>query len=87
VQVWCLKVSKAGDFVITGSHDRSLRRWQRSTEPFFLEEEKEKRLERAFDANTNPASRRPAVVPGAEMQAVVESAAQPSKVRRAAGIR
>jgi U3 small nucleolar RNA-associated protein 12 len=80
VQVWCLKVSRIGDFLITGSHDRSLRRWRRSTDPFFLEEEKEKRLERAFEANIHPASRRAAVVPGAEMQAAVESAAQPSKV-------
>jgi hypothetical protein len=80
VQVWCLKVSKIGDFLITGSHDRSLRRWRRSTDPFFLEEEKEKRLERAFEANVHPASHRAAVVPGAEVQAAVESAAQPSKV-------
>ena len=26
-EVWCLAVSSLGDFVVTGSHDRSLRRW------------------------------------------------------------
>lgn len=34
-----------------GSHDRSLRRWQRSSEPFFVEEEKEARLESMFEAD------------------------------------
>lgn len=36
-EVWCLAVSSLGDFVITGSHDRSIRRWDRTSEPFFLE--------------------------------------------------
>lgn len=40
-----------GDFVLSGSHDRSIRRWNKSDEVFFLEEEKEKRLERILDAN------------------------------------
>lgn len=35
----------------TGSHDRSLRRWERTSEPFFVEEEKEKRLESLFEAD------------------------------------
>lgn len=51
VQVWCLKVSHAGDFVLSGSHDRSIRRWDKSEDVFFLEEEKEKRLERILDTN------------------------------------
>ncbi|KAE8681984.1 putative phosphatidylinositol-4-phosphate 5-kinase [Hibiscus syriacus] len=48
--VWCLAVSNRGDFVVTGSHDRSIRRWDRTEEPFFIEEEKEKRLEEIFEA-------------------------------------
>ena len=40
-----------GDMVITGAHDRSLRRWERTDEPFFIEEEKEKRLESLFEAD------------------------------------
>lgn len=35
----------------TGSHDRSLRRWQRGSEPFFVEEERERRLEGLFEAD------------------------------------
>ncbi|KAE8661176.1 putative phosphatidylinositol-4-phosphate 5-kinase [Hibiscus syriacus] len=49
--VWCLAVSNRGDFVVTGSHDRSIRRWDRTEEPFFIEEEKEKRLEEIFEAD------------------------------------
>jgi U3 small nucleolar RNA-associated protein 12 len=50
-EIWSLAVSNRGDFVITGSHDRSIRRWDRTEEPFFLEEEKEKRLEDMFEAD------------------------------------
>jgi len=50
-EVWGLAVSSYGDFVMTGSHDRSIRRWERTSEPFFVEEEKEKRLESLFEAD------------------------------------
>ena len=50
-QVWCLAISSGGGFVITGGHDRSLRRWERTEEPFFVEEEREKRLESLFEAD------------------------------------
>ncbi|KAI5079782.1 hypothetical protein GOP47_0005261 [Adiantum capillus-veneris] len=49
-EVWCLAISSLGDFLVTGSHDRSIRRWDRTEEPFFIEEEREKRLEALFDA-------------------------------------
>ncbi|XP_057721128.1 uncharacterized protein LOC130935409 [Arachis stenosperma] len=49
--VWCLAISNRGDFVVTGSHDRSIRRWDRTEEQFFIEEEKEKRLEEMFEAD------------------------------------
>jgi len=48
-EVWTLAVSSLGDFVISGSHDRSLRRWEKTEEAFFVEEEKEKRLESLFE--------------------------------------
>ncbi|KAM3325172.1 WD repeat-containing protein 3-like [Capsicum chacoense] len=54
-EVWCLAMSSHGDFIVTGSHDRSLRRWDRTEEPFFIEEEKEKRLEEMFESNINNA--------------------------------
>lgn len=50
-EVWCLSISNRGDFLVTGSHDRSIRRWDRTEEPFFVEEEKEKRLEEMFDTD------------------------------------
>ena len=49
-EIWTLAVSGAGDFCVTGSHDTSIRRWDRTEEAFFLEEEKEKRLETMFDS-------------------------------------
>lgn len=36
-EVWCLAVSPHGDYFVTGSHDRSIRRWERTEEPFFIE--------------------------------------------------
>ena len=36
-EVWCLAISNRGDFIVTGSHDRSIRRWDRTEEPFFIE--------------------------------------------------
>ncbi|QDZ24949.1 WD40 repeat domain-containing protein [Chloropicon primus] len=49
-EIWSLAVSSGGEFCITGSHDTSIRRWDRTEEAFFLEEEKEKRLETMFDS-------------------------------------
>ena len=51
VQAWCLVVSSMGDFIVTSGADRALRVWQRTEEPFFVEEEKEKRLESLFEAD------------------------------------
>ncbi|KAM7464297.1 hypothetical protein LguiA_032418 [Lonicera macranthoides] len=54
-EVWCLSISNRGDFIVTGSHDRSIRRWDRTEEPFFIEEEKEKRLEEMFESDLDNA--------------------------------
>ena len=50
-QVWCVAVSAAGDFAVSGGADRSLRVWRRTEEPFFVEEERERRLESLFEAD------------------------------------
>eukprot|EP00252_Welwitschia_mirabilis_P023899 TRINITY_DN6886_c0_g1_i2.p1 TRINITY_DN6886_c0_g1~~TRINITY_DN6886_c0_g1_i2.p1 ORF type:complete len:324 (-),score=71.14 TRINITY_DN6886_c0_g1_i2:373-1344(-) len=55
-EVWCLAISSHGDFLVTGSHDRSIRRWDRTEEPFFIEEEREKRLEAIFDSGLDNAA-------------------------------
>ncbi|XP_021774554.1 WD repeat-containing protein 3-like [Chenopodium quinoa] len=54
-EIWCLALSSRGDFIVTGSHDRSIRRWDRTDEPFFIEEEKEIRLEEMFKADLDGA--------------------------------
>nr|GMD58283.1 WD repeat-containing protein 3 [Ipomoea batatas] len=54
-EIWCLAISNRGDFFVTGSHDRSIRRWDRTEEPFFIEEEKEKRLEEMFESDIDNA--------------------------------
>ncbi|KAF8005594.1 hypothetical protein BT93_K0018 [Corymbia citriodora subsp. variegata] len=53
--IWCLAISNRGDFLVTGSHDHSIRRWDRTEEPFFIEEEKEKRLEEMFETDLDNA--------------------------------
>lgn len=35
--VWCLAISKRGDFVITGSRDRSIRHWNLTKETLIIE--------------------------------------------------
>lgn len=55
-EVWCMAISSLGDFLVTGSHDRSIRRWERTEEPFFIEEEREKRLEALFDTGQESAA-------------------------------
>lgn len=50
-EVWALAVSNRGEFVVTGSHDKSIRVWEKLEEPLFLEEERERDLERLYDAS------------------------------------
>lgn len=40
-EIWCLAVSPSGDYVVSASHDKSLRLWERTREPLILEEERE----------------------------------------------
>lgn len=44
-------MSNRGNFVVTGSHDKSIRVWEKLDDPLFLEEERERDLERLYDAN------------------------------------
>jgi U3 small nucleolar RNA-associated protein 12 len=73
-EVWCLVVSSLGEFVVTGSRDRSLRRWERTDEPFFVEEEKEKRLESLFEADLEAADRAPLGMEGSDVTDAVAPA-------------
>ncbi|TBU33243.1 WD40 repeat-like protein, partial [Dichomitus squalens] len=49
-EVWALAVSHHGKFVVTGSHDKSIRVWEKLDEPLFLEEERERELEALYEA-------------------------------------
>ncbi|KAK7913686.1 hypothetical protein WMY93_013897 [Mugilogobius chulae] len=40
-EVWCLTISPNGDHIVSTSHDKSLRLWERTREPIILEEERE----------------------------------------------
>lgn len=46
-----MATSNRGDFVVTGSHDKSIRVWEKTDEPLFLEEEREREMEQLYDTN------------------------------------
>jgi U3 small nucleolar RNA-associated protein 12 len=50
-EVSCLAVSRTGAFVLSGGMDRQVRVWERTKDIVFLEEERERELERMFDAD------------------------------------
>ena len=50
-EIWSMSVSEEGGLVLTGSHDRSLRLWERTEEPLYIEEEKEKELENLLESS------------------------------------
>ncbi|KDQ20509.1 hypothetical protein BOTBODRAFT_50600 [Botryobasidium botryosum FD-172 SS1] len=49
-EIWALAVSNRGSFVVTGSHDRSIRVWEKTDEPLFLAEERERELEDLYES-------------------------------------
>ncbi|KAK4050757.1 beta transducin [Microbotryomycetes sp. JL221] len=52
-EIWALDVSKRGNFVVSASHDKSIRIWEKTDEPLFLEEEREREMEELFDTEAN----------------------------------
>lgn len=48
-EIWALAVSRTGSFVVSASHDKSIRVWEQTDEQIFLEEEKEKELEELYE--------------------------------------
>ncbi|PWZ03148.1 WD40 repeat-like protein [Testicularia cyperi] len=49
-EIWALAPGHAGQAVVTAGADRSIRTWEKTDEPLFLEEERERELERAFES-------------------------------------
>ncbi|PYI28210.1 WD domain protein [Aspergillus indologenus CBS 114.80] len=48
-EIWALAISHSGEFIVTASHDKSIRTWEQTDEQLFLEEEREKELEEMYD--------------------------------------
>ena len=48
-EVWAMAVSRVGDFVVTASHDKSIRVWEQTDEQIFLEEEREREIEEMYE--------------------------------------
>jgi U3 small nucleolar RNA-associated protein 12 len=49
-EIWALAVSHHGTFVVSASHDKSIRVWNETDEQIFLEEEREKELEELYES-------------------------------------
>lgn len=49
-EIWAMAVSKTGDFVVTASHDKSIRIWHMTDEPIFLEEEREREMDELYES-------------------------------------
>ncbi|KAF2187790.1 F-box/WD repeat-containing protein pof1 [Zopfia rhizophila CBS 207.26] len=48
-EIWAMAVSRTGDFLVTASHDKSIKIWSKTDEPIFLEEERERELEELYE--------------------------------------
>jgi U3 small nucleolar RNA-associated protein 12 len=48
-EIWALAVSRTGTFLVSASHDKSIRVWEQTDEQIFLEEEKERELEELYE--------------------------------------
>ncbi|WFD35664.1 beta transducin [Malassezia cuniculi] len=49
-EVWALATGHTGSLVVTSGADRSIRTWEKTDEPLFIEEEREKELEKMYDS-------------------------------------
>ncbi|KAK7951541.1 DIP2-Dom34p-interacting [Apiospora aurea] len=49
-EIWALAVSHSGNFIISASHDKSIRVWNETDEQIFLEEEREKEIEELYES-------------------------------------
>ena len=48
-EIWAMVVAHSGQFLVTASHDKSIRVWEQTDEQVFLEEEREKELEELYE--------------------------------------
>lgn len=50
-EVWALAIANDGSFVVSASHDKTIRMWEMTDEPLFIEEERENELEEQYEEN------------------------------------
>ena len=74
-EIWALTISRMGDFVVSASHDKSIRMWNQTDEQIFLEEEREKELEELYE-NTLTTSLEPDEGAGEEKSEVAAAGKQ-----------
>ena len=74
-EIWALVASRTGDFIVSASHDKSIRVWTQTDEQIFLEEEREKELEDLYE-NTLTTSLEQEGAPGEEAGDVVDAGNQ-----------
>ncbi len=48
-EIWAMIIAHSGEFLISASHDKSIRIWQQTDGLIFLEEEREKELEELYE--------------------------------------
>jgi U3 small nucleolar RNA-associated protein 12 len=48
-EIWAMAIAHSGEFLVSASHDKSIRIWQQTDEQLFLEEEHEKELEELYE--------------------------------------
>lgn len=48
-EIWTMAVSHDGKYVVTGSHDKSMRIWEKTNEPLVLEDERENEKEQDYE--------------------------------------
>ncbi|KAK0656153.1 WD40-repeat-containing domain protein [Cercophora newfieldiana] len=49
-EIWALAVSHSGRFLVSASHDKSIRVWEETDEQIFLEEEREREIEELYES-------------------------------------
>ncbi|KAM6479750.1 WD40 repeat-like protein [Trichoderma sp. SZMC 28011] len=49
-EIWSIAMSHSGNFLVTASHDKSIRVWDETDEQIFLEEEREKEMEELYES-------------------------------------
>lgn len=75
-EIWALAVSRTGEFLVSASHDKSIRVWKQTDEQIFLEEEREKELEELYESTLTTSLEQDDDPTGADKSEVVPAGKQ-----------